>query len=113
MKEMTPCDGRWFVFDVLIDKSDGPVYAHARDEARVICAGCPIRVQCHTDNADEKWAAAIRERVNWREPVARPTCGSTAGVSAHRYNKERCCSPCLVTAAARERAKKKKKRTAA
>ena len=60
----TPCVGRWWLFDQLIDHAESRPRATYRDalvrEARDVCAGCPISAQClKVDNAQEPWAQLI------------------------------------------------------
>ena len=54
-----PCSGRWDVYDVLVDYTNGPLYHDARREARDICSGCPIQRQCLTANRDEGWVKSL------------------------------------------------------
>lgn len=71
----TPCLGRWWLFDSLIDHAESKSRPTFRDalvrEARDVCSACPISKQCLTvDNADEKWAALIVGRPAKRTPKA-------------------------------------------
>lgn len=53
------CEGRWFVYDILVDYSSGPVFQQAQREARSICSTCPLAASCLTANRAEPWAAAV------------------------------------------------------
>lgn len=55
----TPCMDNRHVYDALIDR---PLSAEARyvvEEARAICATCPVWQPCLTANAGEEWAKAV------------------------------------------------------
>lgn len=99
---MTPnCLGRWYVYDVLIDHSSGPVPRHAVDEARTICGGCPLMVACLREHRTEKWAQLI---VGARLPaVTRTSCGTDYGYKQHRQNGEESCAKCRAYNAQRKR----------
>lgn len=53
------CTGRWFVYDVLIDTSGGPIWHEAVREARDICSRCQLWRTCLAENRGEEWAEAV------------------------------------------------------
>ena len=84
-------------------------------EARRICNGCPVRLQC-LDYALELnikhgiWGATSerkrramrrRKRGGQRKPAG-SNCGTVAGYSAHRRRKEDACPACRAAHAARQ-----------
>lgn len=48
-------------FDILADKTAGPTWRWALDEARKMCDGCDIRQSCHEANGAEQWLTALRK----------------------------------------------------
>lgn len=52
----TPCDGRWDVYDAVIDSPTG-VNAH---EAAPFCRACPLAATCLTRTDDRHWAEAAQ-----------------------------------------------------
>lgn len=109
----TPCAGRWFVYDILVDNSSGPAYHNAIAEARAICATCPISTACLLANRDEEWAQAVitgktlMERVKGPKSsqsaqevaparASRAPCGTEAGARRHQKVGEDPCEACRV-----------------
>lgn len=81
----TPCVGRWDVYDVLIDRTDGPAAKSAVRAARDICAACPIAATCLRDNREEPWAKAIIGHPV--TPAGTDTPQARAALTKHRANR--------------------------
>lgn len=66
----TPCTENRHVYDALIDHHAGHTWRWAVDNARALCATCPIWQACLTANADEEWAQAVITGKNVMHRVA-------------------------------------------
>lgn len=88
--EPLPCAGHKYDYDALID--GGKVATRATVAyCRAICATCPIRADCWTDNADEDWVKRLRDA-----PQVKPCerCGTAMELrlrgAARRFCSRKC-----------------------
>lgn len=87
----TPCEGRWWLFDTIIDAPGSALGLSAVKEARDLCGTCPISRQCLTvDNAGQEWAQLIVGARNTRTKA----CGTVAAYRRHLRDKTPTCAPC-------------------
>ena len=87
----TPCQGRWWLFDTIIDNPGSAIGLSAVKEARDLCGTCPISHQCLTvDNATQEWAQLI---VGAAATRTKP-CGTVAAYRRHLRDKTPTCAPC-------------------
>lgn len=95
--DATPCEGKWYIYDALIDYRGGPIFRTAIREAREICGTCPIQLKCLRDNREETWARAIITGRSIHSPIPvekESPCGTSAGYRQHRRRDEKACKPC-------------------
>lgn len=101
----TPCKERWFPFEVLIERTGGDQWRSAVDEARGMCARCPIWQTCLVENRDEEWAIAVTTGKSIQQRAAekqhRSKHGTPAGYRKHLRRGEKACEPCRDAEAAR------------
>lgn len=63
---------------------------------RVICAACPVRIECLIDGAEDRHT--VRAGLMPIERGLDPRCGTSAGPGAHRRRKEPLCAACRTYA---------------
>lgn len=103
-----PCADNPHPFDVLIDVVSGPEHRRAIEQARAICADCPIVGRCYSENQREPWVQAITGRK--AATVHRPSCGNDWGYKQHRQNGEETCAKCRAYNTERKRRSVAKRR---
>jgi hypothetical protein len=107
------CVGRPEPFDDLIDGVRDPHLASTLEQARAICATCPIQLACLRENRAEEWVALILGVDPRDEPTTDERCGTTRGYDAHRKRKEKPCDGCKAAAARAKKARLQARRRAA
>lgn len=81
---------------------------------RIICDACPVKADCLADalahergvsssgragmwgglTPEQRWKAERQVEACTSDPIRRDSCGSWAGITAHRRHGERCCERC-------------------